>query len=37
MLSYYLPSGEWGAERGEFKVYIGGSSDAKHEAKFRFR
>lgn len=37
MLSYYLPSGEWGAERGEFKVFIGGSSYAKHEAKFRFR
>jgi len=34
-LSYYGPGGQWVLEPGEFKVWVGGDSNASLEGSFR--
>jgi beta-glucosidase len=36
-LAYYTAAGVWAAEKGEFRVYIGGSSETENEARFRLK
>ncbi len=36
-LAFYTGSGEWKAEPGDFRVFVGGSSDAVKEAGFTLR
>jgi beta-glucosidase len=36
LLEFYTANGKWETEPGDFKLFIGGSSDAKNEASFQF-
>ena len=37
MLAFYTANNKWETEAGDFKVFIGGSSDATLEGKFEYK
>lgn len=36
LIEFYTANNKWEAEPGDFKVFVGGSSDATMEAKFEY-